>query len=314
MGSDTSGVKYVETVAWVIIGLLGAGLLVLLPVFDDRRIWGVAFDAGHAPMFGFFAVVMLRLSHLWIGERIKPIHHYLIAAMVTAFGGVLTEAAQVVMPRDASVLDLVRDVIGIAAGLSLHWAIYGKKWPAVRWGAAIVAVAMACATWVPLAKTLSAYRDRAKAFPQLIVFEPGPAHRFVEVVGAKVEYADGRATVTYAPGEVDYPRLEAVEVERDWRGYDQLAFRVTNESDGEVLLNVRIHDAEHHGSYSDRYNGEFPLSPGQHDIAIPLREIQDAPAKRSMDLRDMRNINFFLVKPDRPIRLVFENVRLEDKP
>ena len=304
-------VKYVETVAWIFFGTIGAALLVLLPAFDNTSFWRVAFDAGHAPLFAFFALVILRLSHLWIGDRIREVHHYIIAFMLSMLGGALTEAAQVVLPRDASVMDLVRDGVGTLGGLAVHWAIYGKRWMPVRWTLAIVALALVGVTFVPLASSISAYRDRAAAFPKLVVFSPDLAERFIDVAGADVEYVKGGANITFRGGGERFPRLEIVEVESNWLGYNELAFTVTNFEDRTVQLHIRVNDKEHRNSYSDRFNRELEIEPGKHDIAIAIRDIQDAPAKRTMDLKAMRNVNFFLFDPKEDTRMRIENVRLQ---
>jgi hypothetical protein len=288
--------------AWVAGAVAGLGLLLLLPVPGDRIFWRVLFDSAHAPLFAFLAIGAPRL-----------VRGPAAAGALVAGLALLTEAAQIPLPRDASLADVGRNLIGVAAGLLLARARSGRDRPALRRASAIVAVALLGATFVPLAVTALAYRTRARIFPRLVALDARDAARFVEVEGAEARYGDGQATVTFLPGGVEFPRLQIVELEGDWRGFRDLAFRVTNPSDATVRLNVRVHDA-HASAYRDRYNGELDVAPGEHDLTIPLREIEEGPEGRALYLGAVRGLVFFLVRPARTTRLVFADIRLEGSP
>lgn len=302
--------KRVESTAWVTLGVAAALALWLVPLPEQTVLWGRIFDAAHVPLFAVLALAARRLSGLWLDPRLRPSAHDLLAAAITLLFAVGTEAVQVVLPRDASARDVLRNVLGIAIGLGLHFATRRGRPASQRAAVGAGALLMFALSFVSLARGLDAYRRRAAAFPEVAVFDPTLAELFVETEGARVRYHDGAAEVTYLAGDEPYPRLEVTEVEPDWSGSSTLGFTVHNPGERSIELSVRAHDRAHDGDYDDRYNGVFTVPTGTHELAVDLDTLASAPAGRRMDLRQMRNLNFFLVRPRVDTRLTIQDVRL----
>jgi hypothetical protein len=90
------------------VGLLLALLFVPLPRALNTPVFRQAFDLGHAPLFA-----VLFLAAFWLLKpRVRRAG--LVAALVSAAAGGLTELVQLATSREASVGDLALDVVGIA--------------------------------------------------------------------------------------------------------------------------------------------------------------------------------------------------------
>ena len=99
----------------------------------------------------------------------------------------------------------------------------------------------------------------------------------------------------------------------DWQGYTTFAFSLFNPDDQPLTITVSIRDHEHFrrgGEYSDRFNRRFEMGPGWNDIAIPIADIQNAPAERKLELDDLSEVVIFTVDPPAPRQMYLDYVRL----
>lgn len=312
-----------ETLLWIVAGAIGVGLLELMPAPRETVFWGRAYDSAHAPLFAGFALLLVRMSRLWVADRLEPLppgaglrpiarllrNPYLLGYLAVGLLAGATEGLQIVTARDADVMDGVRDLIGGAAMIVFLWSLRpGPAWRA--WALRLVAVATILATFVPLARCVYAYRIRAAAFPRLVAFESGTERVFFEVLGADLELGDGVGTVHYRAHTIDYPKF-GFEPAPDWRGYRWLVVDVVVLGSEPVTLQLRINDYQHdRHTYSDRFNTEQRLEPGAQQIRVDLREVEHAPATRLLDLSAVDNVTFFLDHPARDATLRFDSVRL----
>ena len=111
---------HVTTRLGLLLGLLA--ILVLVDAPERTRFWDALFDAGHAPLFGFIALltrgVLTQAFPAWTGRRWSG-----VALGFTIALGAVTEALQVLLPaRESSGGDLLRDAVGAAAFLLLRGA------------------------------------------------------------------------------------------------------------------------------------------------------------------------------------------------
>jgi hypothetical protein len=79
----------------------------------------------------------------------------------------------------------------------------------------------------------------------------------------------------------------------DWRGFDRLVVGVDVVGRAPLDLMLRLHDGRHTGEERDRFNRLLRLHPGWQEIAIPLREVAQAPDGRRLDLADVRGVSIF---------------------
>ena len=97
---------------------------------------------------------------------------------------------------------------------------------------------------------------------------------------------------------------------RDWTGYEFLSVDVYNTAKNMLKIGVLVRDSAGNGSYGDRYNGDFQLSPGMNAIKIPLTSMITS-GNRPLDLRQVKN--WERIVGDKNCILYFSNLRLAGK-
>jgi hypothetical protein len=310
MTTNTIEKKVIETSAWLALGALAGGLLGLSPIPDNQLVWSGATNAVHAPFFAIFTVILFRLSYLWFSDRLPLAAHLAVTAVVAIGMGVLSEAIQFLLPRDANLKDLVRNIVGITAGLLFCWAAVTSMRPVSRVLTIAIGIVLIAVPARPYLQAQAAYQYRASALPEIAVFSNPAASRFHEFSGVTATYSEDSIDVTFLAGIEDYPRFEITEVEPSWQDYSHLVADIVNLSPETLSLSFRVHDGHHSGAYADRFNAELELTPGRNRIAIPLINVRHAPANREMDMTDIHSVVFFLIRPEVETTLSFRSVHL----
>ena len=78
-------------------------------------------------------------------------------------------------------------------------------------------------------------------------------------------------------------------------------------------LHGRVHDQLHKElarAYTDRFNTRFFVKNGWNDFQISLRDVQQAPATREMDMHKIEGFAIFVISQPRPRVLYLDNVYL----
>jgi VanZ family protein len=273
---------------------------------DESRLLQELENSGHALLFGGVAVLLLR-------ERKAGLRSYVGAALLTTGLGIATELMQWVEGRDAEIMDVLRDAAGAVAFLGVAWTLLhdvtrGRRFLVLAGASFVLLVDVA-----PPAMTATALAQRWHRFPVIADFESAIGTRFCSAGNAQlavVPVPGGHAAqVTFRPAEYSGFAIEGPFP--DWTGYRNLVFRATSGQVEDVRLNLRIHDARHNNEYRDRYNVELRIRPGVNEIRIPLDRVEGAPQTRGMDLKAIRAIGVFVVRPARRFDLWFDDFRLE---
>lgn len=324
------------------LGLL-AGLLLFLffgDVPERSRFWSAFFDAGHTPLFGVIALLLLGL----LNRRTDGLPRK--ATWVLAFGltvllGAATEVLQMLQRHgDPSVVDLLRDTAGALAFLLLAAAVRrdpawrrgpeeerapgASRRPMVKRGAMFVAaVLILAAAGATLLVTSAAYLARNRAFPTLYPMDGAWWERqFIEVEQNDLQPGtwvsipgDGSASRTRL-ARLDlrparYSGITLAEPYPDWRGYSQLVFTIVSDLREPLPLAIRVHDAAHDRRYADRFNMRLVVQPGRNRVVIPLERIRRAPDRRDMDLAHVKGILLFTAGLQRRTHLYLGPVALE---
>ena len=315
--------------ALVLLAAVPLAILQLLPIPRETRWWRAVFDAGHAPLFGALAIVLLAISlsiPVW-KERGRGLH-YLAAFAGAVVLGAMSEAFQLTGARNASVWDLLRNVAGSAAFLAFVATFDAELQPRLvspslpvkgllRVGAAV----LLGVAFVPVAATGVAYLSRNAAFPRICSFQSYWESFFLEtsVLELTLSYLPeelqgdapdnlvGRLEFAAGPGN----RLMLVEPFPDWSGHDTLAFELYSPLDRPVNLGLRIDDADHDTTHRDRFNLRIRVTPGRNEIRVPLEDVREAPATRQMAMDRIRKVVLFAGAPETPFLLYVDDFRLE---
>jgi hypothetical protein len=321
--------------SWIKLLLLilaAASLLAFLEFFkapEKGFLWIWALDAGHWPLFGVFALVVLGIvGVLTGGSRIPRLAQYALAFVVTGGFCVLTEVVQYFGPRDADFGDLARGLSGALAFLLLRLTFDHDGLRAVALGRNPLRIALVLAAiglfWVscgPLFKLARAYSMRAEAFPQLCNFQSswedpfhGTRDAELAIIGPPDEWSGesednlvGR--ITFLPAT--FPAFFLQEVVPDWSEYDRLCFVVFTKLEAPVELILRLNDQRHDNAFDDRFNRSLIIHPGINHICVELDEVREAPKGREMNLSQMHNLALFTVNPEEEFSVYVDSFRLE---
>jgi len=100
----------------------------------------------------------------------------------------------------------------------------------------------------------------------------------------------------------------------NWQSYSHFQFRIYNPDDEAITITCRIHDERHlQGSQyiNDRFSKPFPIAHGWNTVTIDLKEIQNAPSNRQMDLHRIHGIGFFATQLPYPRTIFIDDIKLK---
>jgi len=96
----------------------------------------------------------------------------------------------------------------------------------------------------------------------------------------------------------------------DWSSYHALEWDTYLEPGPPLDLVVKIEDATHNGRYEDRFHGVVRLIPGPNHSRIELADVERGPRGRKLDLRRIRRLHLFTIRPRMPRTIYFDEIRL----
>ena len=314
-----------RTVRFVVLVALGAGLLAVLERVrppGGELIWSALFDAGHAPLFGLLALVLLGLARvLFPAGGVARWGHYVAAFALTVMLGMLSELVQVAGPRNADIADALRDTAGAAAfllvALSFERGLIGRRAALARGLAALLFVAAI----VPTLQVVAAYRGRDAAFPRLCDFRSSWERAFVRAHGGELHWVPLPEGLGTDPDERvgrmrfvsrRFPGLHLNELHPDWTGYRSLAFTIYSGLDRPVGVTLKVDDLDHGDVGTSRYDVPLIVEPGVNEVSIPLERIRAVERGRDLDMGRMCHLLIMAVRPEKSFTLYFDAFRLEE--
>ncbi len=284
---------------WLVLG-------VSLP--STPKILGVLNNAAHAPVFGAFALIVLRLIRLYRSSATARASDYGLAFAVAIGAGGLVEIAQAFIDRESSLADLGTDALGAGCALGIAAAFDRQLWPSrIRIAGRFAAAALGvyCGLWAlfPVGQAVVAYLDRTTAFPVLTRFSSprdlyfirsGTAHLSLQPLPARWARPGDDLSVRIDFTAPLWPGVSHNEPAPDWRGFSALALDVTNPEESPLRLTVRVHDATHDQRHADRFNRTFEVMPASREfLQIPIKDIVAGPVDRPLDLARIAGIVVF---------------------
>jgi hypothetical protein len=272
-------------------------------------------NAGHPLAFGLVALIALSLRRPRPGVQSSRLSAYWWAFGVAVALGLLTELAQLVGPRDASIEDFVNDGLGAALALAVR-ARYDRSLRAElasrAAGVALGAIALLSAALIaaPVVWAGAAYLRRQTIMPALAQFDSSldlyltvgrAATLRLVPMPSPWSQMDDHFALRVEPISADWPGVTIDELRPDWRRYSTLAIDVLNPNAAPLRLQVRVDDQRPNPRYGERYDQEFELPAQTRQLLrIPLREIEAAPRKDHIDLARMRAVVLFMDEASKP--------------
>jgi hypothetical protein len=267
-------------------------------------------NAGHTPLFliaTLFVLFVLRHDLQVAGARL-----YWLAGIIGMGAGLLSEAIQKPLRRDASWEDVFADAVGVLFALAL-FALFDRRaaiGKGTRLAAATVALVCAVMYLEPIVSMARAYLHRNGQFPVLADFSSSTELYWVVGYGVNRDIVRGALEVTFDADK--FPGLSLHEPVPDWRGFKTLVIDVENPEAVPLNLGVRVHDRRHGKTYVDRFNRRFDLEPAERrSLRIPIDEIRHAPRERLMDMARISDITLLRGGKTGSQRVRIYTVRLE---
>ena len=288
-----------------------AGALLFVPMPIPNNVAGRTVEnAGHMPLF-----VLITLGCLAVLRRdfgLEGVRLYTFAGVIGIGAGILSEAIQRPLRRDASWDDVLADAMGVVCALAL-FALFDRKAAMrrpVRIAAFVVALACIVAYAAPLLRMTRAYLHRNGQFPVLADFRADIEQFWVVGYGINRVKVGDALEVEFLADE--FPGASLHEPVADWSKYQTLVIDVENPESLDLRLAVRVHDDHHNKQFSDRFNRVFDLRAGERrEIRIPLDEIRHGSRKRLIDMHHISDITLFRGDNHGSRRLRIYTLRLE---
>ena len=212
--------------------------------------------------------------------------------------------------RDTNWHDGLSNLLGVTAGLLFSYALSATDRLYLKYLGGIAAVLM-----LLLGSIYGLYGvwDSLQAkieFPTIADFE---THRELlrwEMSDATLAQSRQHATSGDFSGNITlqagrYPGVSIELPPGDWAAYRYLTlditwaknntFSLTNrEESAKLALRIKLEDDGPSDSFQDRFESTVALQPGQNRIRIPLKQIANSPAARSLRLNRMKRLSLFL--------------------
>lgn len=264
-------------------------------------------DAGHAPVFGAFAWVVMRILDSRLPAATQAARLW-SAFAITVAAGAAVEVVQSFMDRESSWGDLLMDAAGAGAVLCLTALWRGQETTRVQVlprnalllagvGVSVAAIAL------PLGLGIAAYARRQAWFPVIASFESASDLYFVAPLNARLErialplsFAQSRdePALKVAFADPAWPGVQFWEPEPDWRRFRLLRLDVVNPGDQPLKIGLRIEDDVHDQTYEDRFNSEFDVPASSRQlITVRLADVENGPRRRTLDLGKVSRVAVF---------------------
>ena len=301
-------------IAWPLAGTLAVLLFVGGPGHSASRSLSSAWDLGHIVAFSVWSCLLLStaLTRASLGRQWAAALTFCIVV------GGITEGIQSLTGGDASIGDVLRDIVG--GVLALCWcppALMSLP-RSMRRAARGVSLSLVLVALLPLMASASDEWLARASFPVLSDFEtPFEAGRWegdARFAVDRSEASHGNASLRVNMDTSLYSGVALVHFPRNWAGYRYLRMDVLNPLPDQVDLNCRLHDGQHERrgpTYADRFNTAFRLRPGWNSLRIDLGDVARAPAGRMMEMDDIRALILFCSRLPAPRTIFIDHVRLE---
>jgi VanZ family protein len=278
-------------------------LVVFTQFHEPTRFAHTLQKLAHPVTFGAVALLFLTLFRQ---ETPRRFGSYLVAFALTVLCGAGTEVAQAFVARDPSFLDVLRDALGASTALAAFATLIpgadARGRGAWRVSGALFAFVGFAIMVAPISISLAAYAHRDLHFPTLLEACSPLDRYFLSGEGADVKVVPSTGSTASPCGNVLrvefgaalYAGISVDEPYPDWRAAHTLVLDLRNPGEIDLPLALRVHDRAHNYLFRDRFNREFTLRAGERlEIAVPIADIEHAPAGRLMDLSQIAGVIVF---------------------
>ena len=247
-----------------------------------------------------------------------------VVLLLSIVAGVLIELAQYSFAREPDTSDVLRDVLGALIGmLWFLWPYQNNKntHNERRRVQAVLIVLVGFGTILQLAEISAIVLDEwrmANVFPVIADFETSnELQRWsgsVALSQLKDRQENGKFSLKVNTGTEKYSGISLNYFVADWRDYKQLLMAIYNNESESFSITLRINDMQHRQGeqlYSDRFNRKIVLLPGWNQIVVSLKDIENAPETRKLNLAEIEHLGIFTTMEKTKRTFYLDNMRLQ---
>lgn len=283
------------------------------PDYLSQRSYKSFWNLGHILFFSLLPLLFTFSRRISNNDRLQC----LLALAIPVILGIIIELLQYGLQRIPDPGDLFRNLIGGLAGI--FFLLPARKAISEnmrRIGQIGVIVLVGFQVYPVIISFADEYMAR-KQFPDLSSFEtPYEINRWSGDADFTVDSdikKTGKAALRVHFTTDQYSGVGLRYFPNNWEGFRYFQFSVFNPSFENISLTCRIHDKKHTEQdqrYEDRFNRTFSIPRGWHTIAVSLKDIEQAPKGRLMNMREIRNVHFFTIRlPNRRV-VYFDDLKL----
>ncbi|APE02654.1 hypothetical protein BM526_12820 [Alteromonas mediterranea] len=292
----------INKLIFLLLTIVAAVLLFFLETQPySHRLFIQLWNLGHAALFfvGTFAFLIIRRRE---GVQSKLA---LLVLSVTVLA-LLTEALQMLAPtRSFSLIDIINDLIG--AGLAITLFRYITKKISISKVMIISSVCIITLGSLTSNFFLYVYDEwqMHQDFPKIANFENRQelTRWSGDIARTDTYVADGHySSLQVNLSNKKYSGATLHHLPNNWQNFDKLMFSIWVEQT--TMLTLRIHDKYHvaldnpqRNQYQDRFNQAISLQQGWNHLSISIQQIKSGPAKRSLDVSNIKSIGIFSTEP-----------------
>lgn len=302
-----------------------AALIIPFPL--EGRLWGEIFDLAHGPVF--FSTLLLMVALIdpgavgWPGGG-RPwmrlnFRRLLVLTILLMALGMAGEFLQQFAGRHSNWSDVIANCAGLLAGLCWIVAVAENSWKRVV--LRVVAVGLLLLVTLPSAVDAWACLRQMNQFPLLAGFEDARELKSWTAQNAKLDIDSSWSSqganslsVQLQPGR--YSGTAMIWFEANWQAHQHLTFHLRNPNSFALDVVLKVFDGRHTSAGfqpDDRFHRRIRLAPrADRVVFVSLADVASGPATRSLDLHDVRGLEFFCMDLARPAELQLDEIRLTD--
>lgn len=300
---DKATASLMSTMALVICAVMFSGFFFGANAFIHSYIFAKLWNLGHLVFFCLFSLLLLhfRPEPQWYRGLAKT-------SLCALFSGLVIEALQSVIGRQASVSDIGLNIIG--AGCASLWFYrqqqhWGKKPLWVLYSAALILAL------IPLFLGGSNFLLGRWQYPVLLNFDYR-LERIRLTGNAEIGFQQhqGKQGAKIRFGNQQYSGFTVTKIPSDWSKQQQLVIELDNLETTPIALTCRIHDTEHNQAYDDRFNQSWTLPSGEQRLEIAITDIAKAAKNRTLDVSQIAGFGCFTIKAAKQPTLFLQSIYL----
>jgi len=265
-----------------------------------RALWNL----GHIPLFGITTYLMMQKINL------KKWTHQLGYTGIIFLIAIGIEWFQSLIGRDASWEDVGLDMLG--AWLVMFWCQSANK--QIWVGRVITGILLLLQLSVPGYMLAQRYHMQNQ-LPIIANFETSSEmRRWSRRVQQSDEHVhDGQYSGKISLSANRFSGVSLRRVAMNWTGYTKFTFNIYNPDTEALPLHVRIDDFHQEGRWrsEDRFNRSITAKPGWTKTIIDLKDIEEGPAQRKLDMKNLKQFRIYASGLQEPVIFYIDNIRLE---